>query len=362
MHSFAQLDSGDDSVNRTRILRAMAALAAVLIFGTCGFMIIQDQWGFWKSIYFTLITITTVGYGDYGLSPAGQQFTAVLLVGGIATATYAFGQLMQSIVAYQLNWRARMQKEIDQLRDHHIICGFGRVGCLVCGRLDKESIPFVVIEKDNERFKQARERGYYAIHGAGSDDELLIHAGVDRARSVVTAVDSDSENILITLSARELNPKVQIISRADGEGVSDKIKRAGASHVVSPAHKGGNDMAELIINPHLSDFLQGSNGTDCGYKLGEVRIEEGSSLVGRTPSEVGDQEPSLVFVAIKHSDGSTQIRPSVDQAFQSNDILIFAGDYDAIDRMIHAAKRNGRKPHTASLAPAGVHVGADVAV
>ena len=148
-----------------------------------------------------------------------------------------------------------MQKDIDQLRDHYIVCGMGRVGRMVCRQLTDNSTAFVVIEQDTDRFQQARACGFLALRGTASEDATLLQAGIERARGIVCAVDSDSENIVITLGARELNPDVLIVSRADDEDAVPKIKRAGASHVVSPALRGGVDIANLLIRPHLSEIL-----------------------------------------------------------------------------------------------------------
>ncbi len=304
-------------------LLALGALIGVIAFGTFGLMIVEPDpvWDFWHSLYFTLITITTVGYSDEGLSPTGKGFTLVLLGLGIATATYAFTQLMQAVVGYQLNWRRRMQKEIDQLRNHLIVCGIGRVGRTVCERLATASLPFVVVENNRENVERARRLGYLTVHGSASDDEMLLLAGIERARGIVCAVDSDSENIVTTLSARELNPDILIISRADRERSVHKIRRAGASYVIAPSLKGGEDIANLLVRPNLAEFL--SHGS--GYELSEVTIGPGSPLVGMTLEEYGEKERKIVFVAIKRKDGSTQIRPFAGERFHEDDVAIIVG-------------------------------------
>ena len=326
-----------DLDRRRKIRHAILALVCVVAFGTLGFMIIEPSWGFWKSFYFTLITITTVGYSDYDLRPEGLGFTTIVLVVGIATATYAFGQIVQVAVSYQFAWRRRMQKNIDRLHNHLIVCGLGRVGKTVCARLSEAAIPFVVIEKDHNQFQWARAHGYLTINGEATEDEILLQAGVERARGIVCAVDSDSENIVITLSARELNPNVVIISRADDESAVHKIKRAGASHVISPALKGGDDIANMLVKPHLTEFLAKSHGVESEYTLGEVMIDPHSSLAGQTLREYGAGEQSLVFVAVKRNDKPLKIRPAADEAFLPHDIVIVVGKPEAVLRMSDAA-------------------------
>jgi len=246
--------------------------------------------------------------------------------------------VVQAAVGYQAAWRRRMQKNINRLDDHFIVCGIGRVGRTVCRRLTEASIPFVVVEKDDGQFESARSCGFLAIHGVASEDAVLLRAGIERARGVVCAVDSDSENIVITLSARELNPKTVIVSRADAEDIVPKIKRAGASHVVSPSLRGGEDIANLLTRPHLTDFIEQSRRTDSDYKLGEVTVDANSVLVGRTLREYGAQERSVAFLAVKHADGTTRIRPGADEAFRPGDVVIVVGEPEGVYRMSSAAE------------------------
>lgn len=322
-----------DASEGLRVLRLFLVIMAVVVFGTLGFRIIQRDWDLWQCLYFTLVTVTTVGYSDTGISPAGERFTTVLLVVGIGTASYAVSQLVQIAVHYQLAWRLRMQKRIDQLSGHLIICGLGRVGRSVCERLASDSEPFVVIEKNKDTFEQARENNYLVLNGSATEDEVLLLAGIKRARGIVCVVNSDSENIVITLSARELKPDILIISRSDEEGSARKLKRAGASHTISPATKSGDDIANLITRPCLAEFLQQSRQDGSEFKLGEIHVVENSPLVGQAIRQYGLCEPSISFLAIRHDDGAMQIRPGPDDTFDSGDIVIVVGDTNALHRM-----------------------------
>ncbi len=231
-----------------------------------------------------------------------------------------------------------MQKNINQLDDHYIVCGVGRVGRTVCKRLSEASIPFVVVEKDDGQFESARSCGYLAIHGVASEDAVLLRAGIERARGVVCAVDSDSENIVITLSARELNPKAVIVSRADAEDIVPKIRRAGASHVVTPSLRGGEVIANLLTRPHLTEFIEQSARADSPFKLGEVTVDSNSGLVGRSLREYGKQEQSVAFLAVKHTDGTTRIRPGADETFRPGDVVIVVGEPEGVYRMSNDAE------------------------
>lgn len=324
--------------HQARLRRAILALAFVLVGGTCGFMLIEPNWGFWRSFYFTLITVTTVGFSDEGLSETGRRFTTLLLVAGIATATYAFGQIVQAAVTYQLAWRRRMQNQIDKLSNHFVVCGVGQVGRAVCKQLAADDIPFVVIEQDAERFEQARAAGLLCVQGSATEDLVLQRAGIERARGIVCAVDSDSENIVITLSARELNPDIVIVSRADDESAVQKIKRAGATHVVSPALRGGSDIANLLIRPHLAEFLAQSHCSSDEFTLSEITVHPDAPLVGQSLRDYGRKENSVVFVAIKRANGKTTVRPGADETFQPKDIVIVVGEPSAVARMSAEAK------------------------
>ena len=296
-------------------------------------MIIQDEWGFWRSLYFTVITITTVGYGDYGLSETGERFTAILLIFGIGTATYAFGEVVKAAIAYQSAWRYRMQRKVDRVSQHFIVCGYGRVGRTVCDRLMEREVPFVIIENNESAIETCIEKGFLVVHGEASEDAVLMQAGIERAKGIVCAVDSDSLNIVITMGARELNPDILIVSRADAEDSVHKIHRAGASHVVSPLLRGGDDIANRLTRPHLTEFIDQSRDESNGFKLGEVKVAPASSLIGQSLREYGQQQRSIAFLAIKHANGETRIRPAADHSFAEGDIVFVVGDCDGVYKM-----------------------------
>ncbi len=319
------------------ITRPLLALLGVLCFGTLGFMFIQDHWGFWKSLFFTLITVTTVGYSDYQLSPTGEKFSIILLLFGIATATYAFKQLVTSVIHSGTIRRHKMQHAIDKLSKHTVICGWGHLGRVVSERLIDAGKPFVVIEKSKERFEEACFLGHLCIQGNATDDTTLLQAGIDRAECLACAVPLDMENIIITLSAKELNAGLRIISRVDEEGGGPKMRRAGANHVVSPAQKGGDEIANMIVNPHLTEILDHTKQNHEGIALSEVCIEEGSELCGKTLGNYGETEESLVFIATKNQISDMLMKPTDSTTIQSGDVIIVAGDAPAIQRMRFAA-------------------------
>lgn len=307
-----------------RITRALGVLVAVVLIGTLGFTIIEG-WDVWRALFFTLITITTVGYSADGLTTAGERFTTFLLIGGIGTAGYAFGAVIQTAVDSQLAWRRRMQKKIDKLRDHHIICGFGNIGRVVGEQLAAASLPFVIIESNDKIYEDAVDRGYLAVQGGATEDENLVLAGIERAAGIVCAVNADSDNIVIALGAREMRPDIRIIARVEDEGSTRKIRRAGASQVISPSRTGALDIADTIIHPHTSEFLHSAEDAN-RFELGDVVIAPESAIAGRSIRELGGGDlDEIVFVAIKRLGGATRIRPGGDTRLQGGDVLIVAG-------------------------------------
>ena len=333
-HTDHLYEFGDSQKERLR--HAIGALVLVTLFGTCGFMLCEE-WNFWRSLYFTLITITTVGYGDYGLSETGEKFTSVLLIAGITTATFAFGQIIQIAVSYQMAWRHRMQKEIDKVSDHYVVCGAGRVGRAVCERFANRSIPFVLIDSDLERCQWARSKGYMTLVGCATHDQTLFDAGLERAKGVICATKFDATNIVITLSAAELNSDVVIVSRANDEDSEHKLKRAGATHVISPSFNGGHDMANLLLQPNLTNFINRSHDFESAYTLAEVTVTAGSSLVGQSFKEFGMTESSLAFIAVKYPNGETRLRPRADDPIEADYVVIVGGKADSVERMMALA-------------------------
>lgn len=248
-----------EAVEAKAIFRCLLALVTVILIGTCGFMMVEPDWGVWKSFFFTLITITTVGYGDAGLSESGQKFAVVLLLVGIGTATYSLSALVRIAIQCQLAWKCKMQKKINQLQDHFIICGFGRIGVTVCQKIAAAGVPFVVIERDEEACEAALHHGYLVIHGNSAEDDVLREAGLERARGVICVINSDAENVFITLCAREMNPTAFVASRAAAEGAVRRLERAGASLVISPYTTAGLTIANAILAPSERDVTDSTN-------------------------------------------------------------------------------------------------------
>ena len=326
------------SESRRQVGMALIALGLVTMAGTVGFVQIEG-WDAWKSLYFTLITITTVGYGDEGLSETGRSFAMILLVGGVASASIAFATVVQAAVAQQLAWKARMQKKIAKLRGHVIVSGFGRMGLAVCEELRRHHRTIVVVEQDHGELERAVEQGFLAVEGNACDDEVLYMAGVEHATHLVAAVDAVADNIVTAMTCREINPSITVIARAEKDRDVLKLKRAGVDRVLCPFQSGGRETADFITKPFVAEFLaQTSSGKD-GVALAEIHIEEGSSMVGTSLAEYGREKGSRIsFVALRRPNEETRIPPRGSERLAPGDFLIVAGDPEQIGMMTLAAK------------------------
>ncbi|MFT4540425.1 MAG: voltage-gated potassium channel [Planctomycetota bacterium] len=321
-----------------KLTPALILVALVTIAGTIGFVQIEG-WSLWRAFYFTIVTITTVGYGDEGMSDLGKKFTTILLIGGVTSASYTFAMIIQTSVASQFAWQKRMSKSINKLKDHTIVCGFGRLGSSVCEKLARRNSPFVVIERDPERFALAVDQGYLAIEGIASENGTLTAASLDKAKYVVAAVDSYAENLVIAMEAQELSSKVQVIARAERAENVIKLERAGVSRVLCPFESGGRETADFITNPGVANFLAQTAMGNGGIALAEVHIEKGSTLVGRTLAAFGKTEGDHIsFVALGRDGDPPMIPPRGKTVITPGDRVIVAGDPGQIELMTNLAR------------------------
>ncbi|TWT90046.1 Voltage-gated potassium channel Kch [Pseudobythopirellula maris] len=326
-----------DAEQRLAVGRCVGTLVAVLLIGTLGFHLIEERWTFWESFYFTLVTITTVGYGDYGLSEGGQQFAALLLLCGIGTFTYSLTTLVTIASDQEASTRRKMKKHIAGLEGHIIVCGYGRMGQMIIEETRHSGLECVVIERDDHGYEHAQSDGLLVIHGVASEDEILLRAGIERARGVVCAVDSDAENMFITVTARDLNPRCRVISRAESVDASRKLERAGAAMVVSPHQMAGKSVAAALLNPRLTRFLNNGEEDARRFELGEVEVAPGAPIIGQSIHEFGAEADGVVFVAIERKTGQFVLRPRGCEVFDEGDVVIFAGAGDGVDQIREAA-------------------------
>ncbi|MDH3328105.1 MAG: potassium channel protein [Desulfobulbaceae bacterium] len=311
-------------------------LAAILLTGTVGYVVLEDM-GLWDSMYLTAMTITTVGYGDIvPLHPQGKVFTIFLVFTGVGLVLYGFSKFAETMVEGGLRnilERRKMKKKVAHLRDHYIVCGYGRIGKVICQILKESNRPFVVIETDAEEMKNIESEGYYALDGEASDDDILLAAGIMNARGLIAVVSTDADNVFISLTARGLNPRLFILARSSGTpGADTKLMRAGASKVISPYYIGARRMAQLIVRPTVIDFIDLTmHAGELGLRMEELLVTEKASFANKNLIESGIRKNfEIIIVAIKRPGEDMIFNPKPDTVILAGDILIALGDHSQI--------------------------------
>jgi voltage-gated potassium channel len=328
-----------------QIRTLLAMLLGILVFGTGGYILLADLSPV-DGFYMTMITISTVGFGEIGgeLNWAGRLLTILLIVLALTVLTVALGSTVEYVATGQLlKTIAESQRRtmISDMQDHFVVAGYGRVGQEVTLALQQEDVPFVVIDPDPELAEAANEDGILIIHGTATEDDTLKAAGIERARGVICAAGSDATNVYIVLTARGLNNKLFIISRASDESSEAKLLRAGADRVISPYILSGRRMANLAVRPFVVEFLDvtGSAG-ELEKTLEEIVVEEGSIIENRTIGEadLGSRTGALVL-ALYRSTGELLTNPRVETLLEPGTRMIVLGTRDALD-VTEALARN----------------------
>ncbi|HEY78649.1 MAG TPA: potassium channel protein [Dehalococcoidia bacterium] len=313
---------------RARLLFGIYGLTGIILVGVAGFMIIEG-WSFLDALYMTVTTITTVGYSEvHPLSTGGRIFCVFLIVGGVGGALYALmgvvGYIVQGYFGTTLG-RRRMKDRIAKLNGHFILCGYGKVGEEIAHVFTEEETPFVVVDKRSDSVDWVERAGYLYIMGDATSDDVLKEAGIERARGLVAAVDSDAENTYITLSARQLNKDLFIAARANSREVETKLKRAGADRIVSPHRIGGRRMAMLALRPAVVDFIDTvTYGRGREMELENVDIGGNSPLAGMT-LKTARSKTGITVLAMRKKSGKLLANPSDEETIEDGDRLIVIG-------------------------------------
>ena len=260
---------------KIRLHYAVLMLIGIVAFGTAGYYLVE-QMPLFEAFYMTIITISTVGYAEIvPLSPAGRALTIIIIILGITVGAYTIGLLVRAFIEGELTkivGRRMVQKQISELKNHFIVCGFGRIGRIICNELAADNISFVVIEQDPAIIEQIESNNYLFLEMDATSEEALLKAGIMNAKGIATAVRSDANNVFITLTAKGLRPDIYILARASDENNEDKLSRAGASRVVSPHLIGGRRMAQVLKRPTVVDFIDiATMGTSLGLMMEEEK-------------------------------------------------------------------------------------------
>ncbi|KGO34726.1 MAG: NAD-binding protein [Desulfoprunum sp.] len=316
-------------------------LCVIIAFGTIGYTTIEHMAVF-DAFYMTLITISTVGFSEITpLSQTGRVITVIIIVSGISLLTYTLGQIAKVIIEgelYKLMGRRKLGKQIAELTGHYIVCGFGRIGMVICEELAAEHIPFIVVEKQGEKIEQLEKLEYLYLAGDATADEVLLQAGLMHAKGLATAVSSDADNVFITLTAKGLKPDIFVLSRAADLQNESKLLRAGASRVVCPYNMGGARMAQILQKPTVVDFLDSAMMSgDLGLKLEEAVVQPTSPLVGKTIVTSNlRRDFGVIIVAIKKADNGMIFNPGPQAIIDPLDVIVAIGKQEDMKRMRRA--------------------------
>jgi voltage-gated potassium channel len=312
-----------------RFLRVIYALLFIIAIGVIGYMIIE-RWSFVDALYMTVITISTVGYGEvHVLSAVGKAFSIVLIVAGVGVVMYTATMIVQYLIEgrfFNTRRRRRMQEKISKLKNHFILCGYGRVGREVAYVFEQEETPFIVIDVNDEAVSNANNDGYLYLQGNATSDEIIKEAGIDRAKGLIATMGSDADNIYVTLSAREMRPDIFIIARAFAEESESKLKRAGANRTILPQRLGGRRMAMLAIRPLVVDFIESavqSRGRE--FVLENIKVGPSSPIVDITVKEALGCCGALAILLVKKKDGNLVPNPPDETLLEFEDELVIIG-------------------------------------
>ncbi len=315
---------------RRSLRHALFALLALLLVGAMGYMAIARM-SFIDALYMTVITLTTVGFREVEpLDTAGKLFTIALLIVGFGTVLYSASLVARELIEgsiQQALGRRKVQRQIAHMSGHYIVCGFGRMGRIVCKELEAKPVPFVVIERDPERIPDLEAEHYPFVAGDATEDQVLVEAGIGRAHGLVAALSKDADNVYVVLTARELGPELLIVARAEDERSERKLLHAGATRVVSPYTIGGHRMAHALLRPAVLDVIDlATHYRSIELQIEEVTVPKGGFCEGQTLLKSGLRDQLwLIVIAIKKPAGEMLFNPRADESIHAGDRLVLMG-------------------------------------
>ena len=338
-----------DSINtfKKKLIISLLLFIIVLLSGTTGYYCIEG-WNIFDSLYMTVITLSTVGFHEVEpLSRAGKAFTIGLIFFSLGVVAFAVNYGLKAIFEGEIQdvfGRRKLKKTIDSLQNHYIICGYGRIRKVICNELKHKGIQTVIVEKEPQELDVDDDN--IIVYGDATRDELLKSVGIEKAKGLISVLDSDAQNLYVVLSARGLNKDLFIVSRANEEGSDYKLTRAGADKVVSPYHIGGVRIAHTILKPTVVDFLElTAKAGNMEIQIEEVVVEEASSLAGKTIKEADIRAKNwVVIVALKKENGKILFNPRANVRIEAGDKVAVIGEPDNFSQFEKMAK--GRKENS----------------
>jgi len=315
---------------KKRLTISILALLGVISFGTVGYSVIE-KWDIFESLYMTIITLTTVGFEEiHTLSAKGRVFTIVLILSGVGSVVYALSTAARVILEGEIReifGRRKLSRTIERLKNHYIVCGYGRMGKIICREMIDNGIPFVLIEKTPE-ILVSLDKDILVIQGDSTQDNVLKEAGIEKARGLISVLSSDADNLYVVLSARGLNPDLTIVTRASEDGAKQKLLRAGADNVVSPYYIGGLRIAHTVIKPAVVDFIEfATRSGNLALQIEEIKVKDTSHVIECSLDKCGiRKEMGIIIVAIKRASGEMEFNPASTSIIKKGDTLIALGE------------------------------------
>lgn len=343
--SLDNLRKGIDGILRKRAFLSLGLVFLVILSGTVGYSIIEG-WTLFDSLYMTVITLSTIGYQEVRpLSFTGRAFTIILVFVGVGAVAYGINNGIRIVFEGEIQkafGRRKLEKRLKSIKNHFIVCGYGRMGRIICNELKAKGVPFVVVEKEPPELDADEETVF--VYGDATKDEILKQAGLDKARGLISVLSTDAQNLYVVLSARELNPSLFIVARAGEEGSGQKLLRAGADRVVSPYHIGGLRIAQTVLKPAVVDFLEfATRSGNLELQMEEIPVEGGSLIAEKTIHEAGvGRELGVIVVAIKRKDGDMKFNPVHNTLIKAGDTLIAIGETEKLKALEKMAKGRGK--------------------
>ncbi len=323
-----------------RILSGIGALMFVVGFGVTGYVLIG--WKAFDALYMVVITVSTVGYGEVHplTSNAERGFTMLIIAMGYMAVAYTIAGVLQFITEGEIQLllgHQRVRRQIEDMKDHTIVAGFGRMGTLLCAELKAANEPFVLIERATGPLAEIERQGILHVVGDATEESVLHEAGLERARALVTTVPSDSDSVFITLTARQMAPKVLIVARAEQPSTQKKLRQAGADHIVLPASIGARRIASLLTNPSAVEFAElVTQRSSLAIEMDEVPVTISSPLDGLTlrDADIG-RRTGVIVIAVKRADGRVEFPPSGDEPFARGDSIVLLGRRANLEQFRH---------------------------
>ena len=320
-----------------KLRMVLVAVVLIVLIGTVGLVSLEDM-SYLEALYMTVITLSTVGFGEIKeLHDDSRVFVIFLIVFGVMIGGYLvtiIGQLTFEGQFKEIVARRKMRKNIKKMTGHYIIAGFGRVGRQVAREFVRKKVPFVIIEKETDEISKILAAGYNFVEGDATDEDILHHVGIDVADTLISTLPDEAHNVYLTLTARDMNPKLKIIARADFEEGEKKLIRAGADHVVIPHILGGMRMAFATLRPHVVDFMQIASVGEEGLSLEEIVIPKDSRLHGKSLLESNlKKDYGVTIVGIKPADGKMRLNPEPNKILNQGDILVLIGQFEHLERL-----------------------------